>query len=75
MWTIGLVLLAGGALGCAYFCFLFATAHMLGPVVGMVDPGLVEDRRLGVLVSVGSAIVGAILFGLAPLQANSPRSL
>jgi hypothetical protein len=58
---IGLLLLIGGGLGALYFFFGFDTSvatEMGGRVNNL---GLISDRQNGVIVSIGAAIVGAIL--------------
>jgi hypothetical protein len=77
MQLAGAALLLLGGLAAFYFFFIFDTTvevpstEFMGTEIGggrIMNIGLMADRQNGIMLSIGSAVVGSILFALGHLQ-------
>ena len=71
MQIIGGLLLAVAALGAVYFFLIFDTSVSAGAFGRVNNIGLLADRQNGILISIGAAIVGAILLAIGAGQSRN----
>ncbi len=65
--AVGGLMMGLGLLASAYFFFIFdpsVSGSFMGHNIHVNNIGLLADRQNGILIGMGSAIVGAILFGV-----------
>jgi hypothetical protein len=73
MRVLGAILALGGLALAAYYFWLYDTSpNSIGGSFGeasielsIEDPGRQEDRKLGIALGLGAAVVGTLMFGLA----------
>jgi hypothetical protein len=73
MKTLGAILALGGlALAAFYFWAYDTSPNKIGGTFGdanielsVTDPDRVEDRKLGIGLGIGAAVVGTLMFGLS----------